>query len=132
MLPITSSAALKDAILMMENQQEEQLILLKDQLKQTVDSLKPLTLIKNTLHDATRPPEIKDGILNSSLGLAAGYLSQKIMVGSTLNPVKMIFGAVLKYAVTNLVTKNPNALKSVGTGIFNSIFRRNKVHAPYR
>lgn len=114
---------------MLENQQAEKMILLKDQFSKTLETLKPSNLLKTTIHEVTTPPQVKDGIVNTGIGLAAGYLSQKILVGSSSNPVKMVLGSILKFAVTNLVTKHPGTILSVGKGVMNMFARKN--HAPY-
>jgi hypothetical protein len=53
---ITSSADLKDAIKLLEVEQEMKEQLLRDQLYLTYESLKPLNLLKNTLKEISSSP----------------------------------------------------------------------------
>ena len=103
---------LKESILLMELDQEKNRLLLKEEFKQTFESLRPANLIKNTFHDLTQSPDFKDDLLDSALGIATGFISKKIVVGNTHNPLKQIMGVLLQLAITSLVTKNADGIKS--------------------
>ncbi len=103
---------LKATILLLELQQAREEILLKEQFKTTYESLKPANLIKNTLHELTAAPDFKGNILNTGLSLAAGYLSKKMVVGETHNPIKQILGTLLQVGITSLVSRNSAGITS--------------------
>ena len=86
--------------------------LLKEQLKSTVENLKPVNLIKSTLRNLTTSPSLKDNLLDTTISLLAGFLSKKIIVGNTHNPIKQILGTVLQMGVTNAVSRNTSDIKS--------------------
>jgi hypothetical protein len=44
--------------------------------------------------------------------MATGYLTKKILVRSSHNPFKRILGNVLQFAITNIVAKRTDPLKS--------------------
>lgn len=125
MIEITSREDLKQAIRVLETRHANEGKLLKEQLNATVESLKPSRLVKDILHDVTTSPELKGGIVNSSLGLIAGFLSKKILVGSSHNPIKQFIGKLLQMGVTNLVTKNAEGIKSAGSRLANGVFHKN-------
>ncbi|HEY6438123.1 MAG TPA: hypothetical protein VIY47_16145, partial [Ignavibacteriaceae bacterium] len=77
-------------------------------------SLKPLNLIKNTFKQATGSADLKENLLNTSVGLTAGYLSKIIFEGVSKNPLKKLLGSALMFGITNIVAKNPEPLKSLG------------------
>lgn len=104
--------ALKDAIALLESNQAEELQLLRQQFHITYDSLKPMNLIKKGFQDITSLPDIKNGLLNNAIGLATGYLSKKVLIGATRNPIKRILGTVLEFAVAGLVTKQVKEAKA--------------------
>jgi hypothetical protein len=108
---ITSAKALRESIMQLELKQLEQERLLKEQFALTYQEMKPASIIKRTVKDIFATSDIKDNILGSVLGLAVGYLSKKVAVGSTHNPLKQLLGAILEFGVANAVSKN-----SVGIG----------------
>ena len=114
---ITSVAELRESILQLQIKQAQEGSVLKEQMKATFNDLKPANLIKNTLNDLVTTPDLKGDLLNAAISLSTGYLSKKIMVGSTHNPLKQLLGTLLQVGVTSLVSKNADGIKSV-TGFF--------------
>ncbi len=115
---------LRDSILLLEIQRAEEKELLREQIKYTCERLKPVNLIRSTYHELTDPPDFKRGIVNTVLGLAAGYISKKVIIGATHNPIKQIVGTLLQYGVSNMVAKNGDGIKSIGSIILKKIFNR--------
>jgi hypothetical protein len=124
MTQINSIANLKAAILLLEIKQADEKQLLREQLKITTESLKPINLIKHTLIELTTLPEIKESLLNTVIGLVTGYLSKKIVIGSTNNPIKQILGYALQLGVTGVASKNADDIKSVVGGFISKIFSK--------
>ena len=88
---------LAQRIEILEMQQEEDLLALKHQFHLTLDSISPLNYIKNTLHDMTSSPDIKTDLLNGVVGLASGYLSQKVgLFGLARGPIRGIINFIGK------------------------------------
>jgi hypothetical protein len=48
------------------------------------------------------------------VGLAAGYLSRNLFDDSSESPLKKMFGTAIMLGLTNVVTRNPEAIKSLG------------------
>jgi hypothetical protein len=111
MKKIHQTEILKETIILMKMKQAEELVQLKDQYQYTIESLKPLNLIKNAFGLMTTSPEIKGNILNNIVGMTTGYLTKKVLLGSTHNPIKRILGTMLQFVITNLVTKHSEASK---------------------
>ncbi|HVA99597.1 MAG TPA: hypothetical protein VNG53_11940 [Bacteroidia bacterium] len=108
----TANDNLNDAILLLQKKQADELLLLKEQFHITYQSLKPLNLIISTFQELTQTPEIKNNILNDLIGLSTGYLTKKILVGTKANSIKNLFGTLLQFAVTNIVSKNSTEIKA--------------------
>ena len=108
---INQTEILKETILLMKMKQAEELVQLKDQYHYTIESLKPLNLIKNAFGLMATSPEIKGNILNNIVGMTTGYLTKKVLLGSTHNPIKRILGTMLQFVITNVVTKHSEASK---------------------
>jgi hypothetical protein len=121
---ITNLKELNAAILLLENKQAQKGLLLKEQLELTYESLRPINLIKSTIKELVTAPNFKEDILNTSIGLAAGYFSKKLAVGSTKNPLKQILGSFLQMGVTGVVSKNADDIKTKFMDIISVVFEK--------
>lgn len=118
--------ALNEAISLLENKRAEELKLLKEQLHLVSESLKPINLIKNTWHEVASSPEIKNNIVNNTIGLATGYLTKKVLFGASHNPVKKLIGTLLQFAVANVVSKHSDGIKSTGENLLHRFLKYRK------
>ena len=121
---ITSKNSLKNAIQLLEVEQAIQGQLLKEQFYLTCESLKPVNLIKSTLKDIVLSPNLIDRILGNAIGLATGYLSKKILIGTSGNIFRKLFGSILQTGVSGFVSEHPETIMSIGQFIFRHIFRK--------
>lgn len=111
---VDTYAGLQEEIQLLKAEQAVKSQLLIEQLNISYESLKPLNLLKSALMDISSSPPIGENLLGSVVGLASGYLSKTIFVGTSANIVKKLFGSVLQYGITNLVAKHPEAIKTIG------------------
>jgi hypothetical protein len=125
-MKITESEALSQKISSLQNKRQEDLKLLKEQIHQVHESIKPINLIKNAFHEMTSSSETKSNLVDSAIGLTSGFLSKKILFGSSKNPIRNILGNVLQYAVSNIVSKHTDEIKSKGADLLLKFFNRNK------
>ena len=121
---ITSATELKDAIQLLEVEQAVKRQLLKEQFHITYESLKPINILKSTLKDIISAPSLPENILGAAIGLASGYLTKKIAVGFSGNIFRKLMGSVLQFGVTNVVARNPEAIKSFGNFIIQHFLRK--------
>ena len=96
---------IKEAIVILKLKQAEDLIQLKNQYNLTYESLQPVNLIKNVFAQLITSTEFKGNILNSAIGIASGYVTKKVLLGSTHNPIKKVLGTILQFVITNFVSK---------------------------
>jgi hypothetical protein len=132
MQKITSTAALKEAIQLLEIDQEIKGQLLKEQLYITYESLKPLNLLKHTLKEISSSPYLIDNFSGSAMGLLSGFLSKKIFIGASGNLIRKLIGSVLQFGITNVVAQNSNVIKSIGQAIFHHFLRKKELNAERR
>jgi hypothetical protein len=123
------SETLKQSIILLENQQNADFLVLKDNFQATVDQVRPVNLVRTLLSNKENSKGISDGLLGSSVGLTAGVLSKLLFQGATRSPIKKAIGTAIMMGVTNLVAKNPESIKRLGRGLFN-IFRRKSHKIP--
>ncbi len=121
MQKINYTEDLKKSIQILEAEQRISLYLLKGQLHFTYESLKPINLIKNSLSKVIKSPLLVDDILSTIAGLATGYVSKKIVVGTSGNLIRKSIGSILQFAITNIVAQNPETVKSIGQSIIHNI-----------
>jgi hypothetical protein len=126
---ITSTIALKNAIQLLEADQAVKGQLLKEQFYMTYESLRPVNLIKNTLHDISTSPYLIDNILSTGIGIASGFLTNKIFVGRSGNIVRNLLGTILQFGVTNVVAQHPAAVKSLGEIIMHFLIRKKRTNS---
>jgi len=118
----TSIRELKEEIETLQLKQEADRKALNEQFKLTVQSLRPVNLIKSSLKDLFTSPDLKDNLVNSSLGIGAGYITNKVITGASHNPIKKIIGTLLQLGVTNLVSNNGEEIKSGAAKLFKKLF----------
>jgi hypothetical protein len=121
---IITETDLKDAILQLEMKWADEGKIVKDQFYLAVDSIRPINLIKSTFKEGIASRDLRDNIINTSVGLTAGYLSKIVFSGVMKSPLTKLLGTALMFGVTNIVARNPETVKSLGKGLFNMIRNR--------
>jgi len=121
---ITSIEVLKNEILILEAEQTVKGELLKEQFFITYESLKPVNLLISTLEDISSSPHLLNNLAGTGIGLASGYLSKKIFIGTSGNIIRKLIGSILQIGVANFVAKHSDAIKSFGQAIIQHILNR--------
>ena len=103
--------SLKESIRLLEIRQAEEEEILKEQFKITYESLKPVNLIKSSLHEILGSHEIKNNLFETMVSIFTGFISKKIMVSSKSNFFTKIMGAMLQFGVTTIVAKNAESIR---------------------
>jgi len=127
MKKILKAEELKNAILELEAKKIVSEEALKKQFHETVETLKPANILKNTVSEVTASPQFKHNILNLAVGLGAGYLTRKIAVGRKAGLLARTVGTVLQFGVTSLIAKNKANEEKVSHksgGLLKRIFSR--------
>lgn len=112
MKPINATDTLQEMIVLLQKKQTVELMQLKDHYHYTYESLRPLNIVKNIFTDMTTSAELRGNLINNIVGISTGYLTKKVMLGATHNPIKRILGTLLQFVITNVVTKYSNTPKS--------------------
>jgi hypothetical protein len=116
--------ALDEAILVLQEKRAHELGVLREHFKDTYTSFKPINLIKSTLKEISASPEIKSDMISNAIGIGTGLIAKRLIVGSSHNPVKRLFGTVLHFAIANVVAKHTGDIKSTGQGLLQRLFKR--------
>jgi hypothetical protein len=126
MQEISSAAGLKNAIQLLEAEQEISKQLLKEQFYITYENLKPIALLKNAIKEISSSPHLVDNLSGTLMGLASGYLTKKMFVGSSGNLIRKLIGSVLQFGVTNVVAQHSSIIKSVGQVVLQHFIHKNE------
>jgi len=125
---ISTPAELSQAIQLMEAEQSVLLLKVKENFFLAYESLKPVNIIGNILNEVTTSPYLTNNIIDTTIGLTAGYISRKVVVKKSAGILRKLFGAVLQFGVTNLVAQNPETVKSFGKYIYQHIFPKKETN----
>jgi hypothetical protein len=127
MQKITSAAGLKSAIQLSEAEQSIKMKLVKDQFYLTLESFKPVNLIAGTLNDIAKSPYLVDNMAGTAIGLATGYLSKALIIGSSGNKIRRLIGTVIQFGLTNIIAQNSDSIQSFGRSLFRHFSRKNEM-----
>ena len=98
------------AILNLENVQKNDKAKLKEQFNYTYESLKPLNFLKDILKNASESDDLKESILNNSIGLTAGYFSKLMFESSSKSPIKKIVGNAVLFGFKKIIENNSDVI----------------------
>jgi hypothetical protein len=118
--------SLNELIALYEQKHDYELKALKEQFHAAYESLKPINMIKGLFHEVTASPEIKNDLASSAIGLGAGFLSKKLFGNYSHHPVKRIIGTAAQLAIANLVSKNLDTIKTIGSNVIGHFFSKSK------
>ena len=99
---------------------------LKNQFDVAYESIKPINLVKNLFHEVIAAPEIKNNLLSNLIGFGTGFISKKLLLGATHNPIKKVLGTLFEFAVANVASKHSDGIKTIGGNLFKRFFNKNK------
>src|SRR5450631_3437354 len=116
-MDIKTAADLKAAIALLEVDLTVKKRILTEQYHDTCESMRPANIIKNAFNKIVDSGDLADKIIGTTVGLGAGVLSKKILVGKSTNIFKRILGTVIEVAVTSAIAKNSEGIKEKGLNI---------------
>ena len=96
---------LESKIIDLESRQSNQFNDLRSQYYETIESIKPLNLIKSATQSFIETPNLKANLINGAIGFGVNYISKKIINENSPNPVKRVLGKFFKFAIKNFIGK---------------------------
>ena len=120
---------LNTAIIEAEIKQSQEWQTLETNFKQTIQQIKPINLLKSRLKEIGNTSNFGDAILSNAVGLATGYLTKNVLIGSTTQPIKKAMGAFLQYQVTAAISKHPETVHALTKGLL-SFFKKKETKPP--
>ena len=126
MQTINSAQELKNKIIKSENDLKIKGQVLKEHFNRTIDALKPVSIIKDTIKDFTSSPFLMSNVIASALGLIGGFVSKKTSNNKSNHPIRNILGSVLQSGVSTFIFKHPSIIKLAG-GLIIQYFLSRKI-----
>jgi hypothetical protein len=108
-------------ILALEEQQKLELMLLKEVIREASTKLNPLEIIKNAIATENNTDGLGTNIVHDLIGMSTGFVSKKLMFGSTTNPFKKIIGSILQFAVATFVSNHSEKIQAIGEVLFQKL-----------
>jgi hypothetical protein len=116
-----TAETLKAAIKALEIRQEEDEKRLRAELFNTYENLKPVNIIKNIVRDIANTDSLKHDIINTFTSLVTGFISKKIIIGRSNNPIIRLAGMGIQLGITTLISTKFNAIKDSVLQLFSRI-----------
>ena len=112
MYKINSDKSLSAAIQNLEAQRVLELEILKKYAEYTLHELNPVNIVKEKIHDGlsnisetVHSAGFRNGLLKTGIGLATGFLTKKLVVGSSGGILKKLLGSAVQAAVSGFIIK---------------------------
>ncbi|MCE5174993.1 MAG: hypothetical protein LLF74_06340 [Bacteroidales bacterium] len=124
--------SLRESIRLLEIKQAEEEKILKEHLRLTYESLKPVNLLKSTIRDISSSVEIRSGMLETVISILSGYFTQKLIVRPGSNILTRILGTIMQFGVAGFIAKNAESIRAYLNRLFDKInlFVENKAVDP--
>lgn len=92
---------LKLAIATLEARQKEDMEMIKEDLHEVYESLKPINVIKSTFNSLKESPELMHNLTNVAIGNGIGFIVRKLFFRDSKSPLRNLAGV----AVESLASK---------------------------
>lgn len=112
MKAISQNELLDEKIKLLKLKQSNDFEILKNQFDSTLDSLKPINIIKETIADFKESKDIKHSLIESALGIAGGFITRRMLVDKSSGMFKKITATVIQYLVSNFITNKAEKINA--------------------
>lgn len=114
---------LAEAVLRLEERQETEGRILREQFMRSYQSIQPSNLVRSAIHEVTESSELKNHLVSTGVGLLAGHVTKQAYVSVSDSPAKQLIGTAIQFGVTNVVSHHPEVVLAVGKGLFHLLRR---------
>lgn len=100
----------------------EERLALKEEITEIITNINPIKLMTHGLKEIITSEEMKEGLFSLTMGMSAGYIAKKIVVGNSENAIQHIAGNVVGMVVSKNVAMHSDQIRSAGMLILKGIF----------
>jgi hypothetical protein len=106
----SATELLKERISQLEVKQAEEGKALKQELMNTVESLKPVNLLRSSVKEFTTSEELKTTLFETVISLVNGFLAKQLIKPNPSNLVLKLVTTLLQLGVANILTNNRDSI----------------------
>lgn len=117
---VYQSNGLQQKINQLEQLQADQMADLKNSAAALLDTFSPSQMLRGVLRDITTSPDLRAAAINTTIGIGAGFIREKLYVGHSKNIFKKIAGSAIQFLVANFVR---NKIPEIKENNFNHILK---------
>ena len=108
---VSSINKLEARILELEKVQALQIAELKISAIGIIEGFSPSNILKSALKNVVHSPDLRSSVINTAIGIGAGFLGKKLFVGSSGSIFKKITGTALEFLIANFVRRKIPEMK---------------------
>jgi hypothetical protein len=93
------------------------------------ENLNPSSIIGMMINPGKNKQDIEDKTISpvdSVIGMTSGFITKKLLLGATHNPLLKLAGYLVQVGVTELVSRHPEQIKWAGNTLFQLLSRKKK------
>lgn len=105
MKKIDEQSLLLEKISALENRQEQELVVLKEALKETYDSINPLNLIKSSLHELISSVDVQADLVTGAGNVLTVLVSKNPLLATFQKPINKVINTLLRFVINRFSNK---------------------------
>ena len=129
---VTSVSSLKEGIYLLEADKADKWRQVRDLGSYTLELIRPANILQSTVTGIATSPRLLDNIVNTAVGLATGFISKRLFIGSSGSPIRKLLGSVVQLGMTAAATQNSNFIQSFGRFALQRIFFKHGLNTENR
>jgi hypothetical protein len=111
MTAIKTTIDLKLAIEVLQKQRSVEAEILKVHVLLTLENAKPSNMIASSLSHLVHSKTVKENVLDMSLGMGAGFVAKKMIVGSSTAFLPSVLGSMVQFFVSRKVLSSVKKMR---------------------
>lgn len=96
---------LKLAIATLEVKQKEDLAVIKEDLHEIYESLKPINVLKSTFNSLRETPELTHNLINMAISSGIGFLVRKMFFRNSKSPLRNLAGVAIESIASKIAMR---------------------------
>ena len=106
----SATEKLRERIALLEIKQKEDWEVLKEELSETYESLKPVNLLKNTIKDFASSEELKISLFETIIAIINNFLAKQLQKSNPSNLWMKLLSVAIQLGVTNMLSRNRDTI----------------------
>lgn len=105
MKTLSPQQELQSRIAFLKTKKEQDFMLVQNQFRSTVESLKPINLLRTATFEFMSAPNLKSKLINSAISYGKDYLTNNVLSANSKSPFKRMLGKAINFGFKNLLLK---------------------------